>query len=285
MPYPSVYSSSDDFIAFWSMGISVNTQCMQTDTVGPIGSRQFRLTLIDCNFSPSYNLSSITIQVSLFEYSNDIQIHYQTAAVQPWNTGVLVGMADVSISDGQSYAYNGDIPSTPWINKALRFSPVGDPCYNSPCSNYGSCSRNSSNYFAFSCQCRSGYTLPTCATYDYCATTICLNGGSCTNGAYGSSCQCTSGWYGSYCSYESYIPNYSYSAYSSGAIAGIVLGCISIFIGCLRLLVYCCLAKNANRNRPPNVVYARMPVDRADAPNRPPPPYLPPSAPSMAGEN
>ncbi|XP_078483638.1 uncharacterized protein LOC100176631 isoform X3 [Ciona intestinalis] len=70
-----------------------------------------------------------------------------------------------------------------------------DFCSSSPCQNGGTCSRGTTTY---SCSCASGYSGTNCGT-DLCAAGTCKNGGTCNRLSNDFSCSCRPGYSGTNC--------------------------------------------------------------------------------------
>jgi len=74
---------------------------------------------------------------------------------------------------------------------------VVDACASSPCMNGGACSDGAASY---TCTCPSGFTGVDCeTTVDYCASSPCVNGGTCSSGAGSYTCTCPMGFTGVDC--------------------------------------------------------------------------------------
>nr|XP_026693424.1 uncharacterized protein LOC100183806 [Ciona intestinalis] len=73
-----------------------------------------------------------------------------------------------------------------------------DDCASTPCLNGGTCTDGVSS---FTCACVNGYTGADCSTnIDDCASTPCANGGTCTDGVASFTCACVNGYTGADCS-------------------------------------------------------------------------------------
>ncbi|XP_071948886.1 uncharacterized protein [Antedon mediterranea] len=75
------------------------------------------------------------------------------------------------------------------------------PCVNEPCQNSGTCNHPTGDMPAnYTCECMTGYEGTDCETeIDWCETTVCQNGGTCSSSPPGHSCSCIDGWTGDVC--------------------------------------------------------------------------------------
>ena len=71
------------------------------------------------------------------------------------------------------------------------------PCASSPCLNHGSCTNALDG--TYNCQCPLGFIGKTCQIAQHCNTNPCLNGGSCTNYPTMFRCSCVQGFTGNNC--------------------------------------------------------------------------------------
>lgn len=79
----------------------------------------------------------------------------------------------------------------------IVYSTPDDQCAANPCENGGVCTNGQSG---FTCECAPGFTGPTCAEIiDRCAPNPCNNGGVCTQADGGFTCACSAGWSGLTC--------------------------------------------------------------------------------------
>lgn len=77
------------------------------------------------------------------------------------------------------------------------YSLFSDECEVNPCRNGGTCSNGSQG---FSCDCAPGFAGPTCGeVLDHCASGPCLNGSACANAGDGYTCVCPPGYSGQNC--------------------------------------------------------------------------------------
>ena len=103
-------------------------------------------------------------------------------------------------------------------------------CASSPCLNGGSCVNGASGY---TCTCAPGYTGTTCASViNNCASSPCANGGTCTNiiGAGTFTCACTPGYTGATCG--AVIDNCASSPCANGGTCTNIIGAGSFTCAC-----------------------------------------------------
>ncbi|XP_035677399.1 uncharacterized protein LOC118416409 [Branchiostoma floridae] len=78
-----------------------------------------------------------------------------------------------------------------------------DECASNPCNNGGTCTDGVNGY---TCDCAAGYAGDDCKTdIDECASDPCNNGGTCTDGVNGYTCDCAEGYVGDTCNCETDI--------------------------------------------------------------------------------